>query len=149
MSRTKAQLVTKERDSIQNDGRKEPPSSNVPSYELEFKLSFSPTNNNTFTATFDLSYDAFLDVYLIRKTLFETLTVCLKEQGLSFISDTSSVECVENKEQFQSTILSILEKGMENVVDKRSNESTLLECTNWSARDDTTFTCTILLFAKQ
>lgn len=139
MVRTKAQLSAQERERITNDARKSPPSSNVPSYNLEFKLSFSKTS----TATFDLSYDTFLDTYLVRKTLFDTLSVCLKEQGFSLIPETLSVECVKNKEQFINTIISILDKGIDKVIDKGSNKSTLLECTNWSAKDDTTLTCTI------
>jgi hypothetical protein len=144
MARTKKQLSEEERqriyDSIQNDGRSELPSSNVQSYKLEFKLSFSGSKE-TFTATFDLSYDTFLDTYLVRKTLLDTLSVCLKEQGFSFNPKTLSVECVKNKEQFRNTIIPILNKGTDEIIDKGSNESTLLECTKWSAKDDTTLTC--------
>ena len=141
MARTKAQLSPEELkrlyDRIQNgdDGRTAPPSSNTPSYKLEFKLSFSKTS----TATFDLRYDAFLDTYLVRKKIFDTLSVCLTEQGFSFIPETLSVECVENREQFKNMIISILDKA----IDKIMESSTLFECTNWSAKDDTTLTCTM------
>jgi hypothetical protein len=146
MARTKNQLSEEELqriyDSIQNDGRMEPLSSNIQSYKLEFKVSFS-VSKETYAATFDLGYDTFLDTYLVRKTLFDTLSVCLKEQGFSFIPETLSVECVKNKEQFTNTIISILDKGINKVIGKGSNESTLLECTKWSVKDDTTLTCTM------
>lgn len=146
MARTKKQLSEEERqriyDSIQNDGRSELPSSNVQSYKLEFKLSFSGSKE-TFTATFDLSYDTFLDTYLTRNILFDTLGVCLKDEGFSFNPETLSVECVKNKEQFRNTIISILNKGIDKIIDKGSNESTSFENTYWDVKDDTTLTCTI------
>ena len=128
-----------------NDGRRQVPPADIPTYNIVFNVSFSSTNSENVKATFDLTFDEYLKPLSLNELLFGTLSDSLKEKGFSFDAETNSVEGIQNKNNFQTMIIPILEKGMDELVDKKS-DSISLESSEWQTSDYQTFESTLLVY---
>lgn len=97
--------------------------------ELDIELVGPPTIvtgttwNEMFTATFNLEYDdEYFDLILAKKTFFDTLRDCFREEGLHFCSETLSVQSFYSKDVFKRMIYGIAVKCMDVLADTRTKD---------------------------